>query len=172
MTRFAALLGSISLMAVSHASAQEAAWLQIEAQPTLNEAQFRAQAYASSMPEVNGFALSSGWYAIALGPYSEERAQELRREYLRTGRIPRDSYVSDGAGYGQQFWPVGAINTRNQAPIEPESPQIDTTLPEVAAAGRLYDRLGCEPIDPYVFTPVPGPRFLGLDLTHRLEETL
>ncbi len=133
MTRFAALLGSISLMAVSHASAQEAAWLQIEAQPTLNEAQFRAQAYASSMPEVNGFALSSGWYAIALGPYSEERAQELRREYLRTGRIPRDSYVSDGAGYGQQFWPVGAINTRNQAPIEPESPQIDTTLPEVAA---------------------------------------
>jgi hypothetical protein len=55
-------------------------WVQIEARPTEPQALERAQDYAARLPNVNGFALPSGWYAIALGPYDPFTAeQELRR---------------------------------------------------------------------------------------------
>ncbi|MEL6521850.1 MAG: serine protease, partial [Pseudomonadota bacterium] len=92
-------------------------WLQIEALPTLAEAQTRAQAYTRSFQNVSGFQLRSGWYAIALGPYSRATAnQELVT--LRSRRlIPRDSFIALSEQYRQQFWPSGA-----QA-----APQPDTT---------------------------------------------
>jgi ribosomal protein S18 acetylase RimI-like enzyme len=39
------------------------------------------------------------------------------------------------------------------------------TLPSMHAALRLYASLGFEPIDTYVFNPIPGAIFLGCDLT-------
>lgn len=38
------------------------------------------------------------------------------------------------------------------------------TLPGMAAAVRLYTAMGFRPIEPYVFNPLPGAMFLGLDL--------
>ncbi|HYI97392.1 MAG TPA: GNAT family N-acetyltransferase [Bryobacteraceae bacterium] len=38
------------------------------------------------------------------------------------------------------------------------------TLPTMASAIRLYRTLGFKPIKPYVFNPVPGAMFLGLEL--------
>ena len=38
------------------------------------------------------------------------------------------------------------------------------TLPTMAAAITLYKSLGFKPIKPYVFNPVPGAMFLGLEL--------
>ncbi|MCM5569259.1 GNAT family N-acetyltransferase [Burkholderiaceae bacterium FT117] len=38
------------------------------------------------------------------------------------------------------------------------------TLPSMVAAARLYESMGFAPIDPYVFNPVAGVRFLGLEL--------
>lgn len=38
------------------------------------------------------------------------------------------------------------------------------TLPAMAAAQSLYRRLGFVPVEPYVFNPIPGARFLALEL--------
>lgn len=38
------------------------------------------------------------------------------------------------------------------------------TLPSMSAAQRVYATLGFKPIEPYVFNPIDGARFLGLDL--------
>lgn len=38
------------------------------------------------------------------------------------------------------------------------------TLPSMSAAIRLYSSMGFRPIEPYVFNPVEGAIFLGLDL--------
>jgi len=38
------------------------------------------------------------------------------------------------------------------------------TLPSMSAALRLYSALGFRPIEPYVFNPIEGAIFLGLEL--------
>lgn len=89
------------------AQAQDRAWVQIEAHPSLVEAQTRARDYARLLSDVNGFALGGPWYGVALGPYEPEAAEATLRRLRADGLIPRDSYVSDGEGYRDQFWPVG-----------------------------------------------------------------
>ncbi|NVO23832.1 serine protease [Donghicola mangrovi] len=130
MNRYLSLLTTVSVFAASAAIAQEVAYIQIEAQPTLNEAQFRAQAYAGALPQVSGYALGSGWYAITLGPFDRDQAELLRREYLRSGQIPRDAYITDGREYQQQYWPVGAVTAPLAEPPvtgEPPAPVVEVT---------------------------------------------
>ncbi len=141
MNRYLSLLTSVSVFAATAAFSQEVAYIQIEAQPTLNEAQFRAQAYSGALPQVNGFSLGSGWYAISLGPFDREQAEQLRREYLRNGQIPRDAYITDGREYQNAFWPVGAtLLTPQEPPVtgEPPAPMVEVTpldaLPQVDTA--------------------------------------
>jgi ribosomal protein S18 acetylase RimI-like enzyme len=38
------------------------------------------------------------------------------------------------------------------------------TLPMMASAQRLYERLGFRDIPPYRFNPVPGARFMAREL--------
>jgi ribosomal protein S18 acetylase RimI-like enzyme len=38
------------------------------------------------------------------------------------------------------------------------------TLPTMASAQKLYESLGFKAIEPYVFNPIPGSKFLALDL--------
>jgi len=108
----------------------QSVWVQIEAQPTLREAQQRAQAYAAELPDVNGFALASGWYSIALGPYTPETAQNRLSGLLATRQVPRDSYIVDGGAFQRQFWPVGA-NLLNAQPVAPATGEEQAaTAPE------------------------------------------
>lgn len=96
-------------------NAQQTAWVQIEAQPSLREGQGRARAYAGVFDNVSGFSIGSGWYAIALGPYTADGAAAALVKLRRENLIPRDSFISDGMAFRQQFWPVG-VDTRSQTP--------------------------------------------------------
>lgn len=118
------------------------AWVQIEAKPSLREAEARARDWAADLPDVAGHAMSTGWYAIALGPFADAGTAESRLRVLRgEGLIPADSYVSDGRTYRQRFWPVAGarpapIAAPAAAPIAAPEATPDTTpapIPEPAA---------------------------------------
>ncbi len=108
-------------------------WVQVEAQPSLRKARDRAQAYANTLPDVNGFRLNSGWYAIVVGPYLRSDAEQVLRVYRAEGQIPSDSFVAFSNTLGQQFWPIGA-NVLNRGavtpPVEPEV-QPEQNLTEI-----------------------------------------
>ena len=80
MIRFLSLLVGLFLFLSAAADAQERVWVQVEANPTLGETEVSIRRYAAVIENVNGVRLRSGWYAIALGPFTEEVAsEELRR---------------------------------------------------------------------------------------------
>lgn len=110
-------------------AAQDAAWVQIEAHPSLSVAETRTRAYAANLPNVNGFSLGGGWYGVALGPYTAEVAEQVLRDYRFEGRIPRDSFIAYSASFRQQFWPVGAnlLNVTPLAPATTESQAVQGT---------------------------------------------
>lgn len=111
------------------------AWVQIEARPTLSEAEDRARAWNTAFPDVNGFRLASGWYAIALGPYAAGEAAERLGTLTSERLVPDDSFVSDGGNFRNRFWPVGGeAATRPAQPARPRPPadQVIAVEPPVA----------------------------------------
>ncbi|TDK43193.1 serine protease [Antarcticimicrobium luteum] len=123
---FAAFLISIVGL-LRPALAQEAAWVQIEAHPSLITARERASAFAGNLADVNGFALGGGWYGIALGPYTRPDAERVLRIYRLQGQIPQDAYVVGSENFGQQFWPVGDnVLNDGAAPAQPAQAQAET----------------------------------------------
>jgi hypothetical protein len=112
----AILIALGAILWVTTAAAQQLGWVQIEARPNEAQAVERAQAYATRLPNVNGFALPSGWFAIALGPYDRFTAeQELRRLRLE-GAVPGDSFISDGRGFGRRIYGDGLTVIPNRWP--------------------------------------------------------
>lgn len=129
----------LSLMVLAlPVQAQDTSWVQVEAQPTLREAQERARAYGAQFgASVSGFQLSSGWYAIAIGPFGVDAAPIELRDMRRAGQIPGDSFVSDGGNYRQQFWPVGAATAVTPAPVAPaEATEVQEIVEESPAEAR------------------------------------
>lgn len=140
------LLGFIFsiFIALPAARAQEepVVWVQIEAQPSLNEAQTAARRYGASLADVNGFSLGNGWYAIALGPYRQEEAERVLQVYRAEGVIARDSYIAASSDYRQQFWPIGTNLLDGQvapAPAAPDSPPVVALDPAPAPAPEPVD---------------------------------
>ena len=113
--------------------AQDQVWVQIEAMPTLRDAEDRARAYASAFPNIAGFRLRSGWYGIVIGPYGVEAGAAKLVELTRENLVPQDSYLADGSDFRHQFWPIGGQ-------VLPPTPDATTTAdptietPEVAIA--------------------------------------
>ncbi len=144
MTRVFTVITFFFLFGLRAAFAQQDAgvWVQIEAQPSLREAQERAQVYANTLPDVNGFRLNSGWYAIVIGPYLRDDAEQVLRVYRAERQIPSDSFIAFSSALGQQFWPIGA-NILNRGVItppvqpapQPEQPQAGLT-PQAADETR------------------------------------
>ena len=107
----------IASTAMAQSTTQNGVWIQIEALETLNEGQARARAYAGRIENVNGYDLGTGWYGIALGPYSRNDAQALLRQLRRDRTIPGDSYIVTGGQFRQQFWPIGAGGATEVQPL-------------------------------------------------------
>ncbi len=87
---------------------QDVAWVQLQAQPDLSAARAAAQRFSTDLPDIAGFSLGGGWYAIVMGPYTLADAQEVLRVYQAEGRIASDSYLQFTPRLGAQFWPQGA----------------------------------------------------------------
>ena len=151
--RLFGLLVALFFATISAAQDSPRAWVQIEAQPTLAGAEDRARAYAAAFPDVAGFRMASGWYAISLGPYSPEgaaaRLQALRADNL----VPADSFVAEGALYRAPFWPVG-VNPA-EAPVQDATltPPRPIIVPEpVTAEPAIAEPAIADPV-----TPPPEP---------------
>lgn len=112
-------------------SSSQVVWVQIEAQPNLQDGLDRAQDYARTLDDVNGFALGGGWYGILLGPYTPEDARQVLQVYRADGLIPRDSYIAFSSALGRQFFPAETdLFQRNATVAEPEpTPQAATEAP-------------------------------------------
>lgn len=90
-------------------------WVQIEAQPTMPEAEERAQAWGALFPETVGFRLRSGWYGIMLGPYPEAEARGRLSALRREGLIPGDSFIAFARDFGPRFWPPEGVTPSQPA---------------------------------------------------------
>ncbi len=124
---------------------EEIVWVQIEAQPSLSEANAEIRSYASRLEDVNGFTLGGGWYGIALGPYTRDDAEIVLNSYRRDGLIPRDSYITFSSTFETQFWPVGAnllnIRLETAEPVQSPTaaPQLTPTTETVSLEVTLPD---------------------------------
>lgn len=88
---------------------------------------------------------------VAVRPF-EANAGELKRLYVRP------SYR--GLGIGRR---LAEEAIRLAAELGYRHVRLDTT-PEMASAHELYRRLGFREIEPYRHNPVPGTRYLELEL--------
>ncbi|MEO1138791.1 MAG: serine protease [Pseudomonadota bacterium] len=149
MTRIFLSLVFVVLAGVVPAQAQQQVFIQIEAQPSLARAEASIRRYAAQVQDVNGFALGSGWYGIALGPYRDGEAGAILRNLRSARLIPRDSYIAQGSEYRQQFWPVGA-NVLNRP--TPQAAQ-DNTQETIAEPQQQTQPTIVEP----VIEPEPEP---------------
>ena len=123
MARFLVIATTLFFFVTTGAWAQsgtDVVWVQIEARPSAAQAVERAEDYASTLPDINGFALAGGWYAIALGPYTRVDAEQVLLSYRAQGLIPRDSYIAFSRSYGQQIFPANTL----------AQPRTPSTLPE------------------------------------------
>jgi len=147
------LVGVLVMSATSDAWAQDRAWVQIESHAELATAEQRARAYTQLVENVNGFRASTGLYGIALGPFETTEAQGVLATLIAQGLVPRDSFVTDGASFISQFFPVGgtvlnATQPTAEAAIEvvevaePELPE--ETLQDARRSEAQLDRTGRE----------------------------
>lgn len=125
--------------------AQEQAWLQIEAQPSLAQAQDRATAYAGLFPDVVGYTLNAKWWGIALGPYPVEEARVKLRELRDQGMIPSDSYVTDGRNFGTRYWP------------DSSGGYLGESVPPAISGAAPLDGTGLSAGLDAMLTPLPDP---------------
>ena len=134
---FAFLLVFLSLP--FSAAAQESAWIQIAARPTSSEAAELADVYSGTLQDVESYALSSGWFAITLGPYGRTEAESMLRRLLKSGAVKGDAFVSDGGNYQARIWPVGApvVAAAPAAPSEPAGPADESVQEAIASEALL-----------------------------------
>lgn len=128
-----AMVLSLYVISTPRLAAQELFWIQVEANSTLAQSQERALLYSELFDDLAGFQLTTGWYALVIGPYAdEEQALADRRSLLSRGALPRDAYVTQGPEFRQQVWPVGAAtNGSGEETDDVVTAEIIVDLPEI-----------------------------------------
>lgn len=96
-------------------------WVQIAAHPEKSQALERISNYTKNFGNIVGYEIGAGWYGIALGPYTRTFAEDALNEYIGSGLIPEDSFVTNGTSYQTQYYPLTNIE-----PMQVEAPK--TTL--------------------------------------------
>jgi S1-C subfamily serine protease len=143
-----ALVLAFSLALAPLGQAQEAteeqAWIQIESYPSEATARARAEAYAAEFPDVTVFKGRS-WHAIVLGPYSPEAAAGRLAELRRSGQVPGDAFVTDGAGFTGVLENLAVEREPvEREPIATEAPVAETVEPAAVAV----ETVAPEPVEP------------------------
>jgi peptidoglycan hydrolase-like protein with peptidoglycan-binding domain len=135
-----ALVLAFSLAVAPMGQAQEAteeqAWIQIESYPSEATARARAEAYADEFPDVTVFKGRS-WHAIVLGPYSPEAAAGRLAELRRSGQVPGDAFVTDGAGFTGVLEDLAVAEALEGEPIATEAPVAETVEPAAVEAETM-----------------------------------
>lgn len=111
MTRIALCFLVLFHVLAQPAGAQEQetdSFIQIEFHPDLAVTRQALRAYAARIDDVTGFAMGAGWYAVALGPYTPERATQRMTRLRARGMIPQDSFVARGSDYQRRIRPAGS----------------------------------------------------------------
>ena len=147
MTRMGVVIVLLALSWMTPAVAQQQVFVQVEAHPSLAQAQAAIRRYAGRVQDVNGFALSGTWYGVALGPYEAGEAQQILINLRAARLIPRDSYIAAPSDYRQQFWPIGVNLLNSPALLVPQSTQEASTTPQD----------GADQTEEVVVTPDPVP---------------
>ena len=104
MKRILSVLAVLAAGLSATAAAAQEAWIQIEARPSRAEAEARAAEWDRRLDDVSGFSTGGNWYAIALGPYTEDEARARLLRLRGQGLVPPDSFVADGRAFGAQVY--------------------------------------------------------------------
>ncbi|PTW51322.1 serine protease [Rhodovulum kholense] len=142
------------LLAALPAAAQDRAWVQVEAHPTLREAEERARAYAAILPDVGAYRLNSGWYTIAVGPFPSAEAELAR--FKAGGLVPADTFIADGTNYERRVWPVGAEagTPSTEAPVT-APPATDAAAAPAPAADPAPEMAAAAEPEPVAVPELP-----------------
>lgn len=121
---------------VSPSFAQDSAWIQVEAYPRVATAEARAESYGGQDLPLAGYKLgTSGWFALVVGPFPPDQAEAELSRLIGEDLIPRDSFLSDGGTFEDQFWPRAAV-TAGGATV---SGTADSATPEDVEISLLDD---------------------------------
>ena len=115
---------------------EEQAWIQMESYPSEATARARAEAYAAEFPDVAVFKGRS-WHAIVLGPYSPEAAAGRLAELRRSGQVPRDAFVTDGAGFTGVLEDLAAAQAADSEPTTAAAPVEEPAASQAAEPAPL-----------------------------------
>lgn len=125
------ILTVLSVLALwpSAIQAQDQAYIQILTIKGLARTLDQLQTLTLSLPDVNGFALGGGWYAIAVGPYPRDEASLFLRGLTQRQAIPSDSYIEEVSRYGRRIWQAGKPLVKRPAatPVAP-APEPSTEM--------------------------------------------
>lgn len=129
------VIAAVLSLVATGTMAQDRVWVQIEARQGREDATERAGAYAEVFPDVAGFRLPSGWFAIVLGPHAPDTGRERLRALRDERMIPADSFIADGTSFREQFWPdPQATPAAASDPAPQPQPAAPEPSPEAVAA--------------------------------------